>query len=59
MLRDEGMRYADALRQAGVCVDYELYDGMIHGFFGMAPDIDAAVVAQARVCTALRTALST
>jgi acetyl esterase/lipase len=58
VLHDEGKRYADALRRAGVSVDYECYAGMIHGFFGMAPDVDAAVTAQARVCTALRTALS-
>lgn len=58
MLHDEGARYADALSAAGVAVDYEDCAGMIHGFFGMAPDIDAAVAAQARVAAVLKRALA-
>jgi acetyl esterase len=58
VLHDEGARYADALRAAGVLVEYQDCAGMIHGFFGMAPDIDAAVAAQARVAAALRRALA-
>lgn len=57
VLRDDGARYAEALERAGVPVDYREYPGMIHGFFGMAPDIDAAVDAQRVVTTALRRAL--
>lgn len=34
-LRDEGRRYADMLRDAGVRTTYRCYDDMIHGFFGM------------------------
>ena len=58
VLHDEGARYAEVLRQAGVGVDYQRYEGMIHGFFGMAPDVDAAVAAQDYVSRALRSALA-
>lgn len=31
-LRDDGKRYAEALRKAGVTAEYKEYSGMIHGF---------------------------
>lgn len=34
-LRDEGAEYADALAAAGVSVDYECYEGTVHGFMNM------------------------
>jgi acetyl esterase len=34
-LRDDGSNYADALRQAGVEVEYRCYDDQVHGFLGM------------------------
>lgn len=34
-LRDEGMYFAERLAQAGVAVDAEVADGMIHGFLSM------------------------
>ena len=32
LLRDDGLRYAEALRAAGVDVTLERYDDMVHGF---------------------------
>ena len=43
VLQSEGLRYANNLRAAGVPVQYRLYRGVTHEFFGMA-----AVVPQAR-----------
>jgi acetyl esterase len=56
VLCDDGARYAAALERAGVPVEYREYPGMIHGFFGMAPAVDAAVEAQGEVIAALRRA---
>jgi acetyl esterase len=58
VLVDEGKRYADALRDAGVAVAYHIYSGMIHGFFGMVPAVDDATKAQQTVCAAFRQAFA-
>ena len=39
-LRDEGRRYADTLRAAGVAVEHRLYEGMVHGFARMGGRVD-------------------
>ena len=58
VLHDEGEAYAQRLRAAGVDVDHRDCEGMIHGFFAMAPMVDGAVRAQALVCRALRRAFA-
>jgi len=54
VLHDDGERYAEALRRAGVPVEYKEYPGMIHGFFGMMPAVDDAMNAQRAVWAAFR-----
>jgi acetyl esterase len=39
-LRDEGLAYAQRLREAGVAVKASHYEGMIHGIFWMAGALD-------------------
>ena len=56
VLRDEGVRYGEALLAAGVNVERHEFAGMIHGFFGMVPAVDDASKAQAVVCRAFREA---
>jgi acetyl esterase len=58
VLHDDGAGYAEALRRAGVAVEYREYPGMIHGFFGMVPIVDDAMVAQRAVAAAFRRAFA-
>jgi acetyl esterase len=58
VLHDDGEGYAAALRAAGIPVEYREYPGMIHGFFGMVPIIDDALVAQQAVAAAFRRAFA-
>jgi acetyl esterase/lipase len=46
-LQTEGRLLADRLKEAGVTVNYQLYDGVTHEFFGMATVIPQAKEAQA------------
>jgi acetyl esterase len=48
-LRDEGRAYADALKTAGVPVDFVEYGDTIHGFFVMAKAIPASLDAQEKL----------
>jgi acetyl esterase len=58
VLHDDGQRYAEALRNAGVPVKYREYPGMIHAFFGMVPAVDDAMHAQRAVWAAFKRAFA-
>jgi acetyl esterase len=58
VLHDDGERYAEALRRAGVPVEYREFAGMVHAFFGMVPAVDDAMNAQRTVAEALRRAFA-
>jgi len=55
-LRDEGKAYADKLQQAGVKVDYKLYSGVTHEFFGMGAVVPKAKEAEQYAADALKKA---
>jgi len=58
VLHDDGEHYAEALRHAGVPVEYREYPGMIHAFFGMVPVVDDAMNAQRAVWAAFKRAFA-
>ena len=58
VLHDDGEGYSEALRRAGVAVDYKEYPGMIHGFFGTMPAVDDAMNAQRAVWAAFKRAFA-
>ncbi len=51
-LRDDGSNYAQALRAAGVPVEYRCYDDQVHGFMGMGILPDSLALAT-EVCDAM------
>lgn len=57
-LVDEGIAYGDLLRMAGVAVDLEIYQGVVHGFVNMGRVIPEAKRAHADAGNALRRAFS-
>ena len=56
VLRDEAEHYAARLGEAGVAVELAQYPGLVHGFFGMAGQIDEARRAVESASAALRSA---
>ena len=58
-LRDEGERYGQRLKEAGVPTTMSRYDGMIHGFFGMDAILDKSKLAMAESVQALQNAFNT
>lgn len=57
-LRDEGVAYAEKLRDAGVAVDLIEAPGMIHGFFGMTQIVPDATEWTRAAASRLRGALA-
>ena len=57
-LRDEGKAYADKLQAAGVKVDYKLYTGVTHEFFGMGAVVPKAKDAEQYAADALKKAFA-
>lgn len=53
-LRDDGAKYAAALKKAGVKVNHVSYDGVSHEFFGMGAVLDKAKAAQKVVADDLK-----
>ncbi|MGD9620568.1 MAG: alpha/beta hydrolase [Mycolicibacterium sp.] len=57
-LRDEGRRYAEAMRRAGVLVDYREYGSLVHGFANFFPLGGGSATATAEFISALRAHLT-
>ena len=57
-LRDEGRAYADALRSAGVQVEYRCLEGSVHGFFSFGGAMDHARRAVDAAAAAIRATAS-
>ncbi len=58
VLRDEGIEYAQKLKDAGVDTELKIYETLPHPFFNMAGEIDDAKVAFAESTKILRDRLS-
>ena len=56
-LRDEGLRYAERLRQAGVAAEARVYPGMVHGFWQLGGVIPQGLTAIEDVACVLRSRL--
>ncbi|BBZ14117.1 alpha/beta hydrolase [Mycobacterium branderi] len=57
-LRDDGIRYGELLAAAGVGVDVDNAESLVHGYLGYAGVVPAATEAMDRGLAALRTGLS-
>ena len=57
-LRDEGRQYADAMRAAGVTVDYREFGPLVHGFANFFPLGGGSATAVAETISALRAHLA-
>jgi acetyl esterase len=57
-LHDDGQKYADKLKAAGIQVRYENYDGVTHEFFGMGAVVDTAKRAEMFAADGLQAAFS-
>jgi acetyl esterase len=55
--RDDGARYAEHLRRAGVAAQYSCYPGTVHTFFGLRGRSAAAAAAHSEIASAMRAAV--
>ncbi len=58
ILNHEGRECSERLNAEGVTCEHVDFEGMIHGFFSMAPLLDDSIKAQSLAADRLRTALS-
>ncbi|TDD35889.1 alpha/beta hydrolase [Nonomuraea terrae] len=58
VLRDEGEAYAERLREAGVPVEFQRFDGQMHGFFTMVNMLPASATALETVARSVERRLS-
>ena len=58
-LQSEGIQLAEKLKKAGVAVNAKNYDGVTHEFFGMAPVVKKAALAQQFAAQQLKHAFKT
>ncbi|MDB6001604.1 MAG: alpha/beta hydrolase fold family protein [Rhizobacter sp.] len=56
-VRDDGEAFAARLAEAGVAATCTRYQGMLHTFYGMRGELDAAAVAQRQAASFLRSAI--
>jgi acetyl esterase/lipase len=57
-LRDEGRQYADAMREAGVTVDYREFGSLVHGFANFFPLGGGSATSVAESISAMRAHLA-
>ncbi len=57
-LLTEGKAYADKLQAAGVTVQYKVYSGVTHEFFGMGAVVDEAKQAEEFAAEGLKAAFA-
>ena len=58
VLRDEGIEYAQKLKQAGIDTELKVYQSLAHPFFNMAGEIEEAKAAFADATKILKTRMS-
>jgi acetyl esterase len=57
-LRDQGADYARILENAGVPIEYTLYEGMVHMFFQLGPIVSKGAQAVSQIAEAAKKALA-
>ena len=58
VLLDDGVAYANRLKQAGIPMQHTIYPGIIHTFINLRGQMDQSNVAHDEIAAALRAALA-